>query len=433
MEREKEAKRKDKEVKLMNDQMDKLKKAREREDEKARVFSQEQERVVAMEKHVAAQREPERPQTSPQKAPVKPTRTSPRKAKAQEEAEAKAAAAAVATPAARRVADDDLEMGDAPATMRPPPVPRSAGPGTAPRTREIKRPLKPTKDTVSKPRAAPTVIRVNTGSQHSQFHPSNSVLAANLQDTLGAPIPQNQLSSKASQASLKTKASMQSLKSSTSSSGRPKALELAAKRKEQEEREAQRKREAKAELERKRAAQQEEERRQDQQRRLEAEKQKEKEREQAAVAAEAKKAAQRQAAIEKAKQTRAPPPAVRSQAGGQADFGFSGDASQAGPARPPSRLTSTMRSQEELGRPANAPVNAAKPPLKRTVTQDGHDDASARNAQTRNGPTYQAKDAKRRRTSEGPNDDAADSRQSSIKGPPVRPSAGFKKVCDAHL
>jgi hypothetical protein len=440
-EREKEAKRKEKDARLFTEQMDKLEKAREKEREKARVFSQEQERVAAMEKQVAAQKEQERPQPTPQQEQPRQTRTSPRKAKAQQEAEARAMAAAMATPATRRtVADEDMDMIDAPASMPPPPAPRSAGPSQGSRAREIKRPTRPAKEATIKTKAAPTVIRVNTGSQHSQFHPSNSVLAANLQDTLGAAPAQHQLNSKASQASLKTKASTQNLKSSVSSNGRPKALELAAKRKEQEEREAQRKREAKAEIERKRAANQEEERRQEQQRRLEAERQKEKEREQAAMQAEAKKSVQRQAAIDRAKQTRAPPPAVRPQPNGQPEYNISqanalsSNASQraeAQPVRPPSRLTSTVnRSQEEFNRPVNTVLsNATKAASKRPLAQDSSEDSN-RNPQSRNGPTYQAKDAKRRRTSEDFNDEAAmENQPPNIKGPPVRPSGGFKKVC----
>ncbi|KAI1874790.1 uncharacterized protein JN550_002219 [Neoarthrinium moseri] len=385
--REKEAK----EARRMAEQMEKLEKAREKEREKARVFSEEQEKVAAMAKQVAAQKEQEKnaPATTP--APAKPTRTSPRKAKAQLEAEAEANA------------EDDVDMADAPATMPPPSVPRPVAPASAAKGREIKRPTRPVKEPAAKAKQAPTVIRVNMG---SQYQPSNSALASNLEDTLGSASFQPQHKSKASQASLH-KSSSQSLKSSQSA-GRPKALELAARRKEQEEREAQRKRDAKAEMERKRAALQEEERRQEQQRRLEAEKQKEQERRQAAAREEAKKNAQRQAMLEKAKQTRAPPPAARS-VNGQPDYKGSSQ-SDSQPSRPPSRLGSTVhKSQEGLGRSVNGGLaNGAKATTKRQLQQD-------------------SKESKRMRMTDE-FDDVDTESQPSLKGAPVRPSGGFKKV-----
>ncbi|CAK7208509.1 hypothetical protein SBRCBS47491_000116 [Sporothrix bragantina] len=462
-----------KEVQRMADQMGKLEKMREKEREKARVFVEDQEKIAAAAEKPAqtpAQRElrgnkqpqpqpqpqPEeeedddmdilsqppppkpKPQTSsPARVAAKPTRTSPRKAKAQQ-------------------AEDDLDMGDAPSTsMLPPPPPAhstaptsSAVPRSAQAPRTIRRPIKPTKDAPAKTKQAPTVIRVNTSSsqhqqQQSQFHPSNSILAASLHETLVGP---PQLKNKASTASLHTKPSLQSLKSSVSSTGRPKALELAAKRKEAEEREAQRKRDAKAELERKRAAlQEQEERRQEQLR------QKEREREQAqAEAAAAKKAAaaaaQRQAAIEKAKQTRAPPPVQRTQlpSGPSGDYGRS----DAQPPRPQSRLAtatgSTMhRSQEEQHRPVNAVLShTAKALSKRPLPgADAYDSQNHGRPGTAGGghaaggsnmPSYQHKDAKRIRMSEEFDEDELemgghDVRVSSIKGPPVRPSNGFKK------
>ncbi|PKS09080.1 hypothetical protein jhhlp_003694 [Lomentospora prolificans] len=401
-ERERKEKMIEKEARRLADQMEKLEKEREKEREKARVFSKEQERIAAMEKQVTAQKEQEKKRPV-EKEPPKPTRSSPRRAKPQAQ-------------------DQDVEMQDASAAMPPPPqpasIPRPAGPGPAIRNRELKRPTRPGKDTATKSKAAPTVIKVNMGPHHSQYHPSNNTLSANLHESLATTTPQTQLSTKPSQSKLKSKSSVQSLKSSVSSTGRPKALELAAKRKEQEEREAQRKRDARAEMERKRAAQQEEDRR------IEAEKQKAKERE-----LEAKKAAQRQAAIEKAKQTRAPPPAVRSQPNGPPDYAAIQE-QQAGsqPSRPPSRLgSSVFRPQEDLNRPVNALLSNANKAQKRPLGQD-NDAGNARAQPTRNGPTYQGKDAKRRRTSQEPDEDKDIESLPNIKGPPVRPSAGYKKV-----
>ncbi|CAK7215762.1 hypothetical protein SEUCBS140593_002637 [Sporothrix eucalyptigena] len=463
-----------KEVQRMAEQMGKLEKMREKEREKARVFVEDQEKIAAAaaekpaptpaprelrgQKNPQSQPQPQplqplddddddmdilsqpppsktKPQpSSPARVAAKPTRTSPRKAKAQQ-------------------ADDDVDMADAPTSMLPPPPPAhstvptsSTVPRSAQGTRTIRRPIKPTKEAPAKTKQAPTVIRVNTSSsqhqqQQAQFHPSNSILAASLHETLVGP---PQLKNKASTASLHTKPSLQSLKSSVSSTGRPKALELAAKRKEAEEREAQRKRDAKAEIERKRAAlQEQEERRQEQQR------QKEREREQAqAEAAAAKKAAaaqaQRQAAIEKAKQTRAPPPVQRTQlpSGPSADYGRS----EAQPPRPQSRLAtaagSTMhRSQEEQHRPVNAVLShTAKALSKRPLPgadayesqNHGRPGPAGGNAGGSNMPSYQHKDAKRIRMSEEFDEDELEMgghgvRVSSIKGPPVRPSNGFKK------
>ncbi|KAI1818026.1 hypothetical protein GGS20DRAFT_530693 [Poronia punctata] len=409
---EKRKKEEAKEAKRMAEQMEKLEKAREKEREKARVFSKEQERLVAMEKQVAAQKEQEKRAAiaTPGNIP-KTTGSSPRKTTREADSDDQEKQAATVDDKL----SDDAEMVDAPTLMPPPSVPRPTAPPSAMKAREIKRPVRPTKEPAAKAKQAPTVIRVNMGSQHPGFHPSNNTLAAGLQDSLSQP----QMKGKASQPSLQTKQSMQSLKSSTSSSGRPKALEAAARRKEQEEREAQRKREAKAEMERKRAAIQEEERRQEQQRKLEAERQREEERRQAAAQAEAKKNAQRQAMLEKAKQTRAPPPAVRSQPGGPPDYGRM----DAIPARPPSRMGSVA---PDSSRPMNSMLsNGAKAQTKRPLPQEPNDDASRTNQmRTANN---QPKESKRMRMTDELNDPAQKEKQPNLKGAPVRPSGGFKK------
>ncbi|ETS82785.1 hypothetical protein PFICI_04661 [Pestalotiopsis fici W106-1] len=399
IEREKaEEKRKEKEAKeakRVAEQMEKLEKAREQEREKARVFSKEQERIAAMEKQAAelAQKK-QRPVETPVPPPVlpisKPTRTSPRRKPVNgTETEERSAA--------DTKADADVDMTEAPSSMPPPSVPR---PASAAKGREIKRPMKPTKEPMSKAKQAPTVIRVNMGSQHSQYQPSNSTLSSGLHETLGVTSQQAQPKSKASQATMQ-RPTPQSLKSSQSSSSRPKALEMAARRKEQEEREAQRKRDAKAEMERKR----DEERLQEQQRKLEADKQKEEERRQAAAAREE---AKKKAILEKAKQTRAPPPAARS-INGQPDYKGSSQSSQ--PSRPASRLGSLApKSQEDFGRPVNAPKSTIKRPLQ----QDG-------------------KESKRMRMTEEFEDDMETGGQPSLKGAPVRPSGGFKKVAAGSM
>lgn len=414
---EKRKKDEAKEARRLAEQMEKLEKAREKEREKARVFSKEQERMAAMEKQLASQKEQEKRAiiATPSNA-SKPTKNSPQKTRSRAPSDDN-------DTGAPGIDDngDDVEMLDAPNMMPPPSAPRSAAPPSAMKTREIKRPVRPTKEPTNKAKQAPTVIRVNMGSQHSQYHPSNSILSSGLQDTLAQP----QLKSKSSQPSLQKKPSLQSLKSSTSSSGRPKALEAAARRKEQEEREAQRRRDAKAEMDRKRAALQEEERRQEQQRKLEVERQREEERKQAAVQAEAKKNAQRQAMLEKAKQTRAPPPAVRSQPGGPPEYGRN----DGGAPRPPSQMSSMApRSQDDTSRAANTVLsNASKAQMKRPLPQETGDDSTSRPAQTRNGNVFQPKESKRMRMTDELNDTAENEKQPSLKGAPVRPSGGFKK------
>ncbi|KAI8949753.1 hypothetical protein F4801DRAFT_390521 [Xylaria longipes] len=395
---EKRRKEEVKEARRLAERTEKLEKAREKEREKARVFSKEQERAAAMEKQATAQKEQEKraaiatPGNIPKSSRNSPQKAKPRPASDDHDTDAIGVEEDTA----------EVEMLDAAGMMPPPSVPRSAAPPSAMKAREIKRPIRPTKEPNSKVKQAPTVIRVNMGSQHSQYHPSNSVLSSSLHDTLSQP----QLKSKASQPSLQPKPSLQSLKSSTSSSGRPKALEAAARRKEQEEREAQRRRDAKAELDRKRAAMQEEERRQEQQRKLEAERQREEERKQAAAQAETKKNAHRQAMLEKAKQTRAPPPAVRGQPGGPPDY----SRNEAGPSRPPSRMGSMApRSQDDTSRPVNAVLsNASKAQTKRPLPQE-------------------TKDSKRMRMTDELNDPTENEKQPSLKGAPVRPSGGVKK------
>lgn len=406
-----EQKQKDKEEKEAQhraDQLEKLEKAREKERERAR--------EIATERQVAAQKEVDKnTQTPAPKDALKTTRTSPRKVKAQIEADSGAAAEELG----QDRANVDVEMANLPTNKAAPPsIPRPAT-GQTLKSRDIKRPIKPTKDVGVKPRQAPTLIRVNTSSQNTGFHPSNSIFATTLQDTLSGS--EQQTKSRPGQASVQSKPSLHSLKSSMSStSGRPKALELAAKRKQQEEKEQQRRRDLKAEMERKR----EEDRKQEEERR-------EKERQKAVAEAEAKKIAERQLAIEKAKQTRAPPPAIRSQPNGPPQYNTVRE--KATIPRPQSRLQQSMahRSQEDLGRPVGAVLgNSSKMPSKRPLQQDGADDGPQRTAGPRTGLPQQ-KEVKRMRLSDEFNLEEEMEIQSygtNIKGPPVRPSAGFKKV-----
>lgn len=389
-EREREDKRREREAKLMAEQMDRLDKAREKEREKARVFSKEQDRIAAMEKEIAAKKQEEQMHAK-QTPKTRTVHASPRKARPDEDNTQKTIA-------------QDVDMADAP-QIAPPSAARTASTTHSLRSRDIKRPMKPTKED-QKAKQARTVIRVKPGSQHSQLHQAGRP-STNPQEPANLSSSQNQLSAKASKASLHSKASTQSLKSSTNA--RLKTADAGAKKKEEEEREAQKRRDAKAETERKRVASQEEQRRQEQQRRVEAERQK-KEKE----LAEERKTAQRQAALEKAKQTKAPPPAARSQPNGPPDFTISQQMAAQGN-RPPSRMVTGPQRQQ-------AEPNSSAAGTKRPVGHEGNEDRPA----TRAGPAYQGNDAKRRRTSEVVHDEAGQGSQ-HIRGPPVRPSPGFKK------
>ncbi|KAG6008370.1 hypothetical protein E4U21_004574 [Claviceps maximensis] len=407
---EREEKKREREAKRLEEQNLKLEKARQKEEDKARLFSKEQERAAGMEKQIAAKKDEGR---IPGGGPSGPTKSGQRNVQAMEDD----------IPSV----DKDVDMDDASTIVPPPSVTRSIGPAHGTRNKELKRPAKPTRDTQTRPKQAPTVIRVNTGSQNSQYRLSTAQSDASNHTAAQT----HQLVSKASKASLQTKPSTQSLRGAAAS--RAKTQELASKKKEQEERETQKRRDAKAEMERKRANAQEEQRRQEQNKRQEVDRQRQQQQQQQELAtsqSQFKNSAQRKAAIEKAKQTRAPPPAMRPQPNGPSDFSKSHDSQTVGR---PSRMTSNAQwSQEETNRPVNTVVsNASKASVKRTFTYDKGDDGQARHPQSRGGPTYQANDAKRRRTSENFDEETDASNQRNIRGPPVRPSAGFKKEMPA--
>ncbi|KAM0488299.1 hypothetical protein ACHAP7_001291 [Fusarium lateritium] len=408
VEREKEEKRREKEARVQADQFEKLEKEREKEREKARVFSKEQEKLATMEKQASARKEVETP--APKHASA-PTRTSPRKAKEQEDTEPKAN-------------DQDEDMADVPVVAPPPSAPRPTAPNTLSRPKETRRIAKPARETTTKTKAAPTVhIKVNTG---SQLYPGNA--STNGFQDLGTSInPQpQQIASKASKASTQPKSSVSNFGASTGSNGRPRTLDMASQKKAQDE--AQRRRDAKAKMERERVAK--DEKRKQELRRQEEERQK---RDQT----DAKKNAQRQAIIEKAKKTPAPPPAVRSQPNGPPEYNLQHDKTASvqrgdGPPRPQSRMNSGIyRSQDDMGRPVNTLLtNGSKSGPKRLLGQNGNDDGPARPPPSR-GPQYQAKDAKRRRTSDDFADELDTEQLPNIKGPPVRPSSALKRDLQA--
>ncbi|KAI4282975.1 MAG: hypothetical protein L6R35_005281 [Caloplaca aegaea] len=254
--------------------------------------------------------------------------------------------------------------------------------------REVKRPVKPAKEPMSKPEPQRVAIRVGTLSQRIPL--SNAALSSGLQDSLPPP-PHKQpgLAKKASTASIQTAASTTSLRSATNS--KPKALIAAEKKKEQDEREAQRKLELKRGIERKRAAQQEETRRQEQMQRLEAEKQRERDR--AGAPEDPKKVAHRQA-IEKRRQELAKKEQQRTVSVSQQQPPVN-SRPELGGACPPSKLHAV---QQDHSRPqVNKPgANPAKAPIKRGFESEV--DEPVRQSRLPGVQQYQANDSKRRRT-----------------------------------
>ncbi|KAK4229998.1 hypothetical protein QBC38DRAFT_470980 [Podospora fimiseda] len=378
-EREKEVKAKErelKELKRLEKENEKLEKARKKENDKARVFSKEQERK----QQLALQKEQEQAQARQDFKTPAPVRKPVPKTKGQ---------------ADNNGFSDDLDddMADATATVTMTMPPSSIQrPGTSASMRAPqqanRRPKPPTKESLSKStrQPPPTVIRLNPGTiPRPGFHPSKSV---------PTPVQPPSLHRQPSTKTLNEKRSAPDFKASGSMASK--------KRKEQEEQEAQRKRDAKvkAENERKRA-------------------------ESAAAAEEQRKAAlaaeAHRAAIEKAKRTPAPPPAVRSQPNGPPDYGLADKV----PPRPPSRLGSTMHQDSRLVNMALQ--NTAKPSMKRPLQQD---EGSSRLQQQQRAPqpSYQSQESKRQRLSDEYDDDTHMADPQPLMKAPVRaPSVGPKR------
>ncbi|KAL9580688.1 MAG: hypothetical protein Q9212_004347, partial [Teloschistes hypoglaucus] len=271
-------------------------------------------------------------------------------------------------------------------TMQPPP---STHQSQLQRPREVKRPVKPAKETAPKPEPQRVAIRVGTLSQRIPL--TNAALSSGLQDSL-APAPSKRpgLTKKTSTASMQTAASASSFRAAAS---KPKALLAAEKKKEQDEKEAQRKQEQKREMERKRAAQQEEARQQEQLQRQEAERQREQDR--IAAAEDPKKLAQRQA-IEKRRQEMAKKEQQRTAPVSSQQQGPTTTRPELGGARPPSR----MQTVPDYNRPpgAHPAPNPAKAPIKRVFEPEA--DEPTRQSRLPGGQMYQANEAKRRRTND---------------------------------
>jgi hypothetical protein len=174
------------------------------------------------------------------------------------------------------------------------------------------------------------------------------------------------------------------------------------------------------------------------------------EKERAAAAADAKKAASRQAIekrrleMEKAKETRAPPPAVRPQPGGDLAHVMlqekalpavpapRAELAQSKPPRMANAPAQRPQPQEDLGRSVSSTLqNTTKAPPKRPLQQEA-EDHHPRPTLQRNGPPYQHNEqqSKRRKTSQEFDDDEDMTEpQPKMTAPPIRQSSSRPKVC----
>lgn len=131
--------------------------------------------------------------------------------------------------------------------------------------------------------------------------------------------------------------------------------------------------------------------------------------------------------MEKAKETRPPPPAIRPQAGGDM---LQEKALPPIPQAKSGRMNSIVpRSLEETSRPINSMHTSSKVPPKRPLQQD-MDEYHSRPAMQRSGPSYQQTEAhsKRRKTSENFEDDEdLTENHPKMTAPPIRQSTARPK------
>ncbi|KAF7590187.1 hypothetical protein BBP40_003161 [Aspergillus hancockii] len=249
-----------------------------------------------------------------------------------------------------------------------------------------RRPPRPTREALQKPKPQPVSIRVGSAlSRPIPIASSSSVAESNVPvPTPASSSKPSTLKKKASNTSLHTASSNSSFKSSISSQTQRKAQLASERKREQEEREARRREEQRRELERKRAAQQQDEaRRQEMRSRAEAE------RRERVTAEDPKKAAQMQA-IEKRRLENAR--RLERQGSQQPEMNSTHPPER--PASQAARPASRLGSMQPYGRSINPPQpNPAKPP-KRGLDEE----ASHRSAAPKPGTMQPAGETKRRRT-----------------------------------
>ncbi|KAL3476530.1 hypothetical protein BJX99DRAFT_258276 [Aspergillus californicus] len=299
-----------------------------------------------------------------------------------------------------------------------PKEPQTAQPSIPqPSRQNDRRPTKPTREQLQKPKPQPVSIRV--GSALSRHVPLS--MASSAESSIPAPAPpasatkQPTLKKKASNQSLNTASSNSSFKSSASSQTQRKAQLASERKREQEEREARRREEQRRELERKKAA--EDARRQEMRSRAEERRER---------LEDPKKSAQMQA-IEKRRLENAR--RLERQDSQQPDAGTEKPSAaqpqrETGPARPVSRLGSV------LGRGINQPVPNPAKPAKRGLEED----TNQRPATAKPGALQPFGETKRRRTEDEQNRAsmrptmAPPIRQSNIRKEPAKKPSMYGSV-----
>ncbi|KAJ9667607.1 hypothetical protein H2201_002142 [Coniosporium apollinis] len=382
---EREEKRKEKEARDRQRAVDDLEKAREKERQKVLSQKQKDTKTTAEEQALQQKAEPESRPENPHSH------------------------------------DDEVDAVEA---MPPPPPPKSLLP-TANSQKPRGRLAKPTKNPSTALRPAAMSIKVPSQS-FRQIPQPGSALPAESHDMLPPAVPSKQpgIASKQSTTSLQSASSTESFRTASSTQTRTKALEAAARKKEQDERDAQRRAERQRELEQRRAAKQEEERRLEQQRKAAEELRKQEAKKAAQKAAETKRPTRQQQQLSRpqsrqsrqandlastlqAEKTLAPPPRQR------------GDL---GATRPVSRMN-TM--QEPPPARAVPQINPAKPP-KRVFQPEEDDEPVQRPTLQRNPPSFKQLDAKRRKTIDEEEEHLEEPRR-SVMAPPMRPSNIIRK------
>ena len=321
-----------------------------------------------------------------------------------------------------------------------PPLSRPQGPSQIQKSKETRRPMKPTKEMAPKPKPQPVSIRVGTLSQRIPL--ANPSVPSLHDPPVPAQAKQPLPTKKASTISQQSATSTSSFKSSVST--KPKSLVAAERKREQEEREAQRKLEQKKEIERKRAAAQEEAQKRELQQRQEAERQKEKER--SAAIDDAKKIAQKQAIekrrleISKKEQQQREPQRVMNDLVSQTCHSRSQNVltvqahslnnekpqaapsfrSDLGAAKPLTRMDKI----QDFPRPPTNHV-APNPTKPKRVFDPDQEDELARPVRMQLGQNYQQNDSKRRRTED---EETFEPPVRPAMAPPIRYSNNMRKV-----
>lgn len=400
-------KRKEKEIKAQQKAADDLEKVREKERQKANKAQEERFRAE---------------------------RADAEKKERDEKETAEAAAAAAAMDVERpQTAESDKDRED----MPPPPPPKNMLPPG-----KLRAPARPTRpeSAAAKTRPAPVNIRVASQLQRRNQPGSQDSLQNSKQEDMAPPPPPK--------TGLRTASAQGNSRSSTmpQNNSRVRALEAAARKKEQEEREKLRKAEQKRELERKRAAKAEEDRRVEQEKKAEEQRKLQEsklaaQRQAEKQAAEAKRREQqrfeqqqqrleqqRQDSQRQEQQRLEQSAAAKAKAAHELAEAIQRERAEKQPL-PRGDAPGTLRQLGQRTVP-EAPIRQIQPnpakPAKRILSQEDDDAAPQQQRPTmqRNPTSYQQNEAKRRKTDDL--EQEADQRH-SVMAPPKRPST-LRKV-----